>query len=388
LVSENLGGRDAILGRDFLFSYDVVLDLAWGTAKVRNPKGDYLRKKVIKVLEGQEVTYATCIKQEEIPPSIIRPHSMKVHSPKTWERRQVAILPRKIMTNSLVPARTLSVVDQGKVWTPLLNVHMHSTVTTNKQDKVARIVPVQVHYEKHHLSPERHCDDCINFIQEQHHVDEASDLTSCGTAPSIESNFPVEFEDGHHVLKDPSLEDWTKHLPDVSHLENDPRVTKEEYERTKDILRRNAEIFARTKNDLGCTHWIQHEIDLKPGSTEHRESLRRLAPEKLRQANEQLDALITMGVVVPSRSPWASAIVMAKKKGSQLRMCIDFRGLNEVTIKDAFPLPRIDDSIAKLGSAKYFSGVDVSNAFWQIPLREEDQHMTAFAVMRQQLFKG
>jgi hypothetical protein len=104
-----------------------------------------------------------------------------------------------------------------------------------------------------------------------------------------------------------------------------------------------------------------------------------LAPEKLRQANEQLDALIEMGVVVPSKSPWASAIVMAKKKGNNLRMCIDFRNLNEVTIKDAFPLPRIDDSLAKLGSAKYFSGVDVSNAFWQIPLREQDQHFTAFA---------
>lgn len=103
-----------------------------------------------------------------------------------------------------------------------------------------------------------------------------------------------------------------------------------------------------------------------------------MTPDKLKQANEQLEALLDLGVIVPSKSPWASAIVMVKKKGGQLRMCIDFRHLNDVTIKDAFPLPRMDDSIASLGSARYFSSVDVSNAFWQIPLRRQDQYKTAF----------
>ena len=145
------------------------------------------------------------------------------------------------------------------------------------------------------------------------------------------------------------------------------------------ILIENKAIFARNKNDLGCTHLMEHEIDLVEGAEAHREGLRRLSPEKLRQANDQLDALVEMGVVVPAKGPWASAIVMAKKKGDQLRMCIDFRKLNEVTIKDAFPLPRIDDAITKLGSAKYFTTGDLGSAFWQVPLRKKDQHLTGFA---------
>ena len=143
-------------------------------------------------------------------------------------------------------------------------------------------------------------------------------------------------------------------------------------------MKENACAFSKTKNDIGCTHLLEHEIDLEEGAQPCRDTLRRMAPEKMKQANEQLEALLEMGVIVPAKSPWASAIVMAKKKGDQLRMCIDYRKLNDVTEKDAFPLPRIDDSISKLGSSKYFSAMDVGNAFWQVPLKKEISELTAF----------
>ena len=84
-------------------------------------------------------------------------------------------------------------------------------------------------------------------------------------------------------------------------------------------------------------------------------------------------------MIQPSLSPWASGIVMVKKKSGELRFCCDFRPLNEVTIKDAYPLPRIDESLARLGNAKIYTSIDLAWAFCQIPLRKADRHKTAFA---------
>ena len=70
---------------------------------------------------------------------------------------------------------------------------------------------------------------------------------------------------------------------------------------------------------------------------------------------------------------------MAKKKGDQLRFCCDFRYLNSVTVKDAYPIPRIDESLSKLGDAKFFTTLDLGSAFWQVPFRKQDRDKTGFA---------
>ena len=84
-------------------------------------------------------------------------------------------------------------------------------------------------------------------------------------------------------------------------------------------------------------------------------------------------------MIEPSKSPWACGVVMVKKKGDQLRFCCDFRYLNSVTVKDAYPIPRIDESLSKLGDAKFFTTLDLGSAFWQVPLRKQDRDKTGFA---------
>ena len=79
--------------------------------------------------------------------------------------------------------------------------------------------------------------------------------------------------------------------------------------------------------------------------------------------------MIELGLIEPSYSLWASGIVMAKKKGNQLRMCCDFRNLNAQTVKD-FLFPRVDECIARLGIAKFFTCLDLAAAFWQIPIKK------------------
>ena len=135
----------------------------------------------------------------------------------------------------------------------------------------------------------------------------------------------------------------------------------------------------KRKADIGCCTIAKHTIEVEPGAVPHREGARRMSPEKAERANQEVRSLLALGMIQPSLSPWASGIVMVKKKSGELRFCCDFRPLNEVTIKDAYPLPHIDESLARLGNAKIYTSIDLAWAFWQIPLRKADHHKTAFA---------
>ena len=104
-----------------------------------------------------------------------------------------------------------------------------------------------------------------------------------------------------------------------------------------------------------------------------------MSPDKAERANQEVRDLLALGMIQPSLSPWASGIVMVKKKSGELRFCCDFRPLNEVTIKDAYPLPRIDESLSRLGKAKIYTSIDLACAFWQIHVRKADRQKTAFA---------
>ena len=95
--------------------------------------------------------------------------------------------------------------------------------------------------------------------------------------------------------------------------------------------------------------------------------------------------MLEQDIIRPSCSPWASPVVMVRKKDCTLRFCIDFRKLNDVTIKDAHPLPRIDDTLEALKGAKSFSTLDLKSGYWQVPMKEECK--TAFRTSSGQLYE-
>ncbi len=109
---------------------------------------------------------------------------------------------------------------------------------------------------------------------------------------------------------------------------------------------------------MGRRNLVEHRIDLEPDAIPHHEGARRMAPWKAQQANEEERHLLSVDLIEPSCSPWACGVVMAKKKGNQHRFCCDFRFLNAKTVRDAYPLPRIDESIARFGCACFFSTSD------------------------------
>ena len=104
-----------------------------------------------------------------------------------------------------------------------------------------------------------------------------------------------------------------------------------------------------------------------------------MTPHKSEACRAEKEMLLEYDMIEPSKSPWACGVVMAKKKGGQLRFCCDFRYLNVVTIKDAYPIPRIDESLSKLRDAKFFTTLDLGSAFWQVPSGRGTERKTGFA---------
>ena len=104
-----------------------------------------------------------------------------------------------------------------------------------------------------------------------------------------------------------------------------------------------------------------------------------MTPHKSEACRKDLEILMEYDMIEPSKSLWACGVFMAKKKGSNSGFCCDFRYLNAVTIRDANPIPRIDESLSRLGDVKFFTTLDLGSAFWQKLLRKQDREKTGFA---------
>jgi hypothetical protein len=119
-------------------------------------------------------------------------------------------------------------------------------------------------------------------------------------------------------------------------------------------------------------------IETEPGATPVNRPIYRLSPSELEELRTTLDDLLAKGFIHPSNSPWGGPVLFAPKKDRGLRFCIDYRGLNKQTIKNAYPLPRADDLIDQLQGAECFSKIDLRSGYWQIPIDPSDVSETAF----------
>ena len=147
----------------------------------------------------------------------------------------------------------------------------------------------------------------------------------------------------------------------------------------KELILNFHSIFSKHETDLGCLDIMPHEIELTGEMPKPARPYR--IPQAQQEAlKQQLDALLKAGIIKPSTSPFSAPICLVKKKNSQSpRMVTDFRALNKVTRVLSYPLPHITATIDQLGSARYFSTLDLSMGFYQIKLRPEDTHKTAFS---------
>lgn len=119
-------------------------------------------------------------------------------------------------------------------------------------------------------------------------------------------------------------------------------------------------------------------INLEPGAKPIEKAPYRMALVELAELKKQLEDLMEKGFIRPSSSPWGAPVLFVKKKEGSMRLCIDYRGINNITIKDKYPLPRIDELLDQLRGASWFSKIDLASGYHQIPISEGDVMKTAF----------
>ncbi|GJT90278.1 putative nucleotidyltransferase, ribonuclease H [Tanacetum coccineum] len=145
------------------------------------------------------------------------------------------------------------------------------------------------------------------------------------------------------------------------------------------VVREFLGVFLEDLSGLSPSREVEFRIDLIPGAMPVAKSPYRLAPTKMQELSNQLKELQEKGFIRPNSSPWGAPVLFVKKKDGSFRMCIDYRELNKLTIKNRYPLPMIDDLFDQLqGWSRYFSKIDLRSGYHQLRVREEDIPKTAF----------
>jgi 8-oxo-dGTP pyrophosphatase MutT (NUDIX family)/predicted aspartyl protease len=165
-------------------------------------------------------------------------------------------------------------------------------------------------------------------------------------------------------------------------LEKDKEVPignleREQCNQLHQLLNENKDLFARTLQELQQTHEGEHVIITEQVPPIKKRAYR-TAPRENEFIKAEIDDMLKQGLIQPSTSPWSFPVVIVKKKNGKLRFCVNYKPLNDITKKDNYPLPRIDELLDSLQDAQWFTTLDLASGYWQIKVREEDQEKTAF----------
>eukprot|EP00171_Calliarthron_tuberculosum_P021901 IDg21901t1 len=198
----------------------------------------------------------------------------------------------------------------------------------------------------------------ISFEGEDHSDGTAEIATSSTDTPIRGSNIPTD--------KPPCL---TVDQIDLSCLSEDQR------REVRRMLERFSDMW---QGHLGEVTATQHRIDLLPGARPQYSQPYRAGPESRKVIESHINDMKSKGVIESAQSQWAAPIVLAPKADGTLRFCIDYRRLNALTVKDTYPLPRMDDCLDSLGTASHFTTLDCNSGYWKVKLAEGDRDKTAF----------
>ena len=162
-------------------------------------------------------------------------------------------------------------------------------------------------------------------------------------------------------------------LPDVA----DCLLSDDQRQQLQALLGKHQGVFSPARGGAGSRNLLKHHIQTG-NHPPIKQRAYRTSPDKLREINRQVQRLLEDGIIEESCSPWSSPVVLVRKKNNTWRFCVDYRGLNAVTIKDSHPLPRVDDTLDALAGATWFSALDFSDGYWQVEVAQEDREKTAF----------
>ena len=385
VIADHLGAEDFLLGRNFLRTYNVLVDLTAMRVTIRDPKTPRHFKPVHEVSDHEPflVVFTDKVVLGPLERKLVRAQVI-TQDPNQYRFRNATIRPSGMYNrSSFISEDTLtSVGDDGTVYlairnkTPTKNLQIPSkTVLGKAEPTVFMFRPVSVDQADGISIP---LIEQVNIISIVDLDDTSSEFSSF--ARNFLSPTELSEEEMSESEKRAQTEpDLLKPIPgpDLSSVLSS--WGEGARDQLAEVLNEYDDLFMKHKADIGKCALAKHRIELEPQAIPHREGARRMSPDKAAKANQEVRNLLALGLIQPSYSPWASGIVMVKKKTGELRFCCDFRPLNDVTVKDAFPLPRIDENLSRIGNAEIFTSIDLAWAFWQIPLKKRDRRKTAFA---------
>ena len=173
-------------------------------------------------------------------------------------------------------------------------------------------------------------------------------------------------------LVDDAEGDATLHAADAT-------PTQPQHRKAAALLKEFSDVFpSGLPHGLPPSRTIEHRIELEADAQPPSRPTFRMSPKELDELKKQLDELLAKGLIQPSKSPYGAPVLFVKKKDGSVRMCVDYRALNKLTIKNKYPLPRIEELLDRLHGAKIFSGLDLVNGYYQVRIAKGDIPKTAF----------
>ena len=207
-------------------------------------------------------------------------------------------------------------------------------------------------------------------------TEENEDKTESKTTVTEEEPLP-EFQEEPGYGEDFCFDTEVARLPFKLNLDDNVELSREEQIRFMRMIYANQNVFSLHEEDLGFCNQLEHKIEVqdpKPIYLPHR-----TVPYHLKeQVNDCLQHWLKQGIIRPSHSPYASQIVIVKKKDGKVRVCVDYRKLNNVVVRDAFPLPRIEETLNAVTECEYFTSFDLAQGYLQLAMDPESIKYTAF----------
>ena len=317
---------ECILGMDFLQKYECLVDLKKKILQIGNEE--------VPLVKGRRPSTPTCCRVVSETAVTLPPQSE-------------VVIPAKVQESN--PKFSWGIIQSD------------SSARLNQPVLVCRaLVDVE-----HPTVPVR----VMNLSSEPQNIRKGTHLASCEPIISVLRN------NGPHLSCDTGeqLPEHVQKLYERSSID----LNAEQKQDLCALLKEFADIFSQSSGDLGQTDIITHSIHTGD-ATPVRQPPRRLPLIQREAAQKAIQDMQQQGIIEPSKSPWASPIVLVKKKDGSYRFCVDYRKLNEVTKKDSYPLPRIEDSLETLAGMQWFSALDLRSGYWQVQLDEDAREKTAF----------
>ena len=218
---------------------------------------------------------------------------------------------------------------------------------------------------------------CVNLSDDPVTIKKGTTIATISEAQNVTHISVSQNASGDISHIDPkNVDDLPEHLKDIAGR-SIIGLDQEKSQYICGLIHKNQDLFLSPNGRLGRTKLVKHTIstgDARPFKSRPYKP----AIKQRHVIEEHIQDMLDGDQIVPSDSPWASPVVLVTKKDGSTRFCVDYRGLNKVTVKDSYPIPNIQDCIDTLAGAKWFHTLDLASGYWQCEVAEEDQPKTAF----------